>query len=99
VVGAVTTAWDQAHDVVAALGDRFVLVRLDSGSSDIRQAAGRQAIGNTTHEAQMRAELAEAACGVIAGMRAEVGELTGHEIGRVLAAADLVTRARTGGRA
>jgi hypothetical protein len=44
----------------------------------------------------MRAELAEAVGGVIAGMRAEVGELTGHEIDRVLAAADLVTRARTG---
>ena len=30
VIGAVTTAWDTAHAVIAAMGDRFVLVRLDS---------------------------------------------------------------------
>src|SRR5215471_10910932 len=30
VVGAVTTAWDTAHAVVAACGDRFVLIRADS---------------------------------------------------------------------
>ena len=29
VVGAVTTAWDAAHSVVAAMGDRFVLIRID----------------------------------------------------------------------
>src|SRR5262249_55788225 len=28
VVGAVTTAWDAAHQVVATMGDRFLLVRL-----------------------------------------------------------------------
>jgi hypothetical protein len=32
VVGAVTTAWDRAHDVTAAMGDRFVLVRMDSAN-------------------------------------------------------------------
>lgn len=30
VIGACTTAWDQAHGVIAAMGDRFVLVRSDS---------------------------------------------------------------------
>ncbi len=30
IVGAVTTAWDRAHDVVAAMGDRFVVLRMDS---------------------------------------------------------------------
>src|SRR5262249_54807127 len=30
IVGAVTTAWDTAHAVVAAMGDRFVLIRIDS---------------------------------------------------------------------
>jgi hypothetical protein len=95
VVGAVTTKWDQAHDVVAAMGDRFVLIRLDSDSADLRQAAGRQAIGNTRAEKQMREELAEAVGGVIAGMNVDVAELTDHETDRILAAADLVTRART----
>ena len=31
VVGAVTTAWDAAHGVVSVMGDRFVLIRPDSG--------------------------------------------------------------------
>jgi hypothetical protein len=43
VVGAVTTAWDRAHDVVAAMGDRFVLIRTDSGAKATRIKAGRKA--------------------------------------------------------
>jgi Domain of unknown function (DUF3854) len=65
VIGAVTTAWDRAHDVVAAMGDRFVLLRMDSTVG--RAAAGRQAISNTGSEGQMRADLAAAVAGVIAG--------------------------------
>jgi len=57
-IGAVTTAWDRAHDVIASMGDRFVLVRMDSTTG--RQAAGRHAIGNTGTEPTMRAELAAA---------------------------------------
>ena len=67
VIGAVTTAWDQAHAVIASMGDRFVLVRVDSTNG--RLAAGRKAIGNTGMETQMRAELADAVAGVIAGMK------------------------------
>jgi len=29
LIGAVTTAWDRAHDVVASMGDRFVILRMD----------------------------------------------------------------------
>ena len=29
IVGAVTTAWDTAHSVVASMGDRFVCLRID----------------------------------------------------------------------
>jgi hypothetical protein len=96
VVGAVTTAWDRAHDVTAAMGDRFVLVRMDSTSKDTRQAAGRRAIGNTGSEDQMRDELAMAAGNVITNMRPAPDPLTEHEVSRLLAAADLVTLARTG---
>jgi hypothetical protein len=39
VIGAVTTAWDSAYQVVSTMGDRFVLVRLRTG--DHRRAAGR----------------------------------------------------------
>jgi hypothetical protein len=81
VIGAVTTAWDAAHAVIASMGDRFVLVRADSTTG--RQAAGRQAIGNTGDETRMRAELAAAAAGVIAGMSCEPITLTTTETERL----------------
>lgn len=94
VIGAVTTAWDRAHAVIAAMGDRFVLIRMDSTKG--RQAAGRKAIGNTGSEVQMRAELAEAVAAVIAGMSVAPVKLTEAETDVLLAAADLVTLSRTG---
>lgn len=93
VIGAVTTAWDRAHGVVSAMGDRFVLVRMDSHKG--RQAAGRRAIGNTGSEATMRAELSEAVCAVLNTVDGPGIDLTDHETDRLLAAADLVTLART----
>src|SRR6266571_9543395 len=48
VIGAVTTAWDAAHQVVSTMGDRFVLVRLRTG--DHRRAAGRQSMANVGAE-------------------------------------------------
>ena len=59
-------------------------------------AAGRQAIGNTGDEAQMRSELADAVAGVIAGMNTAPITVTDDETDMLLAAADLVTLARTG---
>jgi hypothetical protein len=93
-IGAVTTKWDQAHDVIAAMGDRFVLLRMDSTTG--RQAAGRKAIGNTGSEIQMRTDLAEAVAGVMAGMRPDGITITTQETDVLLAAADVVTLARTG---
>ena len=93
-VGAVTTAWDSSHAVVAAMGDRFILKRIDSSTN--RLAAGRQAIRNTGEEKQMRAELAEAINNVLKGVPEGGGtEPTSEESETILAAADLVTRART----
>lgn len=95
VVGAVTTAWDRAHAVIASMGDRFVLLRMDSTTG--RQAAGRRAIGNTGNETTMRAELSEAVAGVLAGVDPAGGiTVTAAETDALLAAADLVTLARTG---
>jgi hypothetical protein len=94
VVGAVTTAWDKAHAVISAMGDRFVLIRMDSTKG--RQAAGRKAIGNTGSEVQMRAELAEAVAVVLAGMSSAPVTLTAAETDVLLGAADLVTLSRTG---
>lgn len=95
VVGAVTTAWDQHHSVIASMGDRFVLVRMDSTKG--RQAAGRRAIGNTGDETTMRAELAEVVGRLIVNVDPDTGiDLTDAETDRLLTAADVVTLARTG---
>lgn len=95
VVGAVTTAWDRAHDVISTLGDRFVLVRSDSHEG--RLMAGRHAIDNKGAEVIMRQELANAAGAIVANVdpRTKV-TLTETEVDHVLRAADLVTLARTG---
>jgi len=94
LIGAVTTAWDRAHSVVSAMGDRFVLIRMDSTVG--RLQAGRRSIGNTGSEIQMRQELADAAGGVIASVKPEDAiDLDDEETERLLAAADVVTIART----
>lgn len=95
VVGAVTTAWDRAYDVIASMGDRFILLRMDSNLH--REESGEQAIWNTGREAEMRAELSGAVAGVLANVTDGVGvTVTREEVKTLLAAANLVTRARTG---
>jgi hypothetical protein len=97
VIGACTTAWDRAHDVISSLGDRFVIVRMDSSQLAGRFAAGRRAIGNTGHEVAMRAELADMVGGVLATVDPHAGvTVTEDELTRILDAANLVTLARTG---
>jgi hypothetical protein len=94
VVGAVTTAWDTAHTVIASMGDRFVLVRTDSTRG--RESAGRRAIANTGHEDAMRADLSAAARTAIDAAdftRAEA--VTDADREQILHAANLVTVCRT----
>jgi hypothetical protein len=69
VIGAVTTAWDRAHEVVGVMGDRFLLVQLASDDNARRRAAGLQAMGNVSHERRMRDELAERAGKLLAFTR------------------------------
>lgn len=95
IIGAVTTAWDRAHDVISSMGDRFVVLRMDSSTG--RMAAGTRAIRNTGDEEMMRAELADTVAGVLDGVEMDQGiVLTDEERDRILAAADVVTLARTG---
>jgi hypothetical protein len=95
IVGAVTTAWDRAHDVISSMGDRFVVIRIDSTTGRVR--AGQRAIANTGDEDQMRAELGAVAAGVLASVRPALAiTITDEERDCILAAADVVTRARTG---
>jgi hypothetical protein len=96
VIGAVTTAWDQAHDVIATMGDRFVLVRMDTTESDSRVAARRNAIRNTGSEIAMRNELSAATTAILTGIDSTQDlAITEEESERIGAAADLVTLART----
>lgn len=95
IVGAVTTAWDRAHDVIASMGDRFVILRMDSTTG--RESAQRQAMRNTGHEIAMRAELAEMVGAVLARVDARQAiTLTDAETSALGAAADIVTLCRTG---
>lgn len=97
IVGAVTTAWDKAHDVIASMGDRFVIVRMDSTDHDGRLAAGTRARRSTGDEVAMRAELSRyvgALLATVTGLHRV--ELTADEDQRLVAVADIVTRARTG---
>jgi hypothetical protein len=94
VVGAVTTAWDRAHSAVATMGDRFVILRMDSTVG--RPVAGRRSLDNVGSETTMRAELAAAVAGVLANVDpAKAIHLEDDEVEAIVAAADLVTRART----
>jgi len=92
LIGAVTTAWDRHHAVIAAMGDRFALIRSDSSTG--RRSAGRQALRNVGDELEMRAELSAAVGGVLAST-VDVGRLDEDTEGALLDAADLVTLART----
>ncbi len=62
VLGAVTTVWDQHYAVVAAMGDRFLLVRM---RTDDYEATARQAVANAGDEVAMRTELRKAVGGLL----------------------------------
>jgi hypothetical protein len=92
VVGAVTTSWDTHHGVVSALGDRFLLFRMNS--RDGRTAAGRQALRNTGQEAVMRKELGDVAVRLLAG-RVEPQLLSEADLDMLLRVANTVTLCRS----
>lgn len=93
LIGAVTTAYDAAHAVIAAMGDRFALVRVDSSRG--RLAAGRQALSNVSHETEMRTELSTAVRELVDNMTPDRAELSEADMDVLLSVADLVTFART----
>lgn len=95
VVAAVTTAWDTHQEANAKMGARFVVIRPDSSEEEQRKRTGQQALNNLGSEVEMREELAEAACGVLAAMDPSLAVLTELDHTRLLAAANVATRART----
>jgi len=91
IVGAVTTAWDTAHSVIAAMGDRFVIIRADSSSGRAKSAT--KAIRNTGSEIGMRLELARAADKLISNINKKECILSNDQISQLIKAADIVRRA------
>ena len=75
------------------MGDRFVLLRLDSTSG--RVASGMRAIRNTGSEPQMRKELADAVGTLMANACLDEVMVSDAESERLLKAADITTMART----
>jgi hypothetical protein len=55
LIAACTTAWDSAHSVIAAMGDRFLVVRPRAEAE--RAAEADRAASNASHQEQMRDEL------------------------------------------
>ncbi|MFC9051815.1 hypothetical protein [Streptomyces anthocyanicus] len=96
VIGAVTTAWDAAHAVISTMGDRFVLVRMDSASKQNRKSAGLQALRNVNRETEMRQELADAVAGLLGNIDPDgAHDLTDAEMESIFDLADIVTLSRT----
>ena len=88
-----TTAWDRAHDVIASMGDRFVVLRMDStvgGSPAGGVPSATPVMKEDAHRARDRRR--RRASGRAAG---QAITLTGGEQSD-LAAANVVTLARTG---
>jgi hypothetical protein len=93
LIGATTTAYDAAHGVISAMGDRFALVRVDSHIG--RATSGRQALRNVGREKAMRAELADAVRNVLANVDPSLAEITEADEDALLGAANVVTLMRT----
>ena len=95
VVGAVTTSWDKHHGVVAEMGDRFLLLRMDSDDTDNRSSAGKSSLRQTGAEVSMRDDLGGAVAAVLAAMSTDETKLTDEDEDLLLGLADIVTRCRT----
>lgn len=98
LLGAVTSCWDKHYEVISSMGDRFVVLRLDSKTSRTKAAA--QAIANTGQEKTMRTELRSVLNAFVDDLAADLAlgkriELSKSDDSRLSAAADVVTRARS----
>jgi len=93
VVGACTSAWDSAHSAISLMGDRFVVIRIDSTRE--RRNSGLRAIRNTGDEIKMRSEMAAAVGGLIAHASLNETRITDDENEHLVDAADITTLART----
>ena len=96
VIGACTTAWDAAHQVIATMGDRFLLVRLAADAKGRRSPACRPSATSATKPRCARScprEVGKLLGCVSARPRPSSSPTTRQRTSSALA--DLVTRART----
>jgi DNA-binding transcriptional ArsR family regulator len=91
---ACTTARDSAYAVTAQMGPRFVIIR--SSSRVGRLAVGLRAIRNAGKESTIREQISQAVAALIADAKLDNTELKKGEQDDLVAAADIVTLARTG---
>jgi hypothetical protein len=98
VIAACTSAWDEHYAVLATMGDRFLVVRLNSTGEAERKLAFSHARRNTGQEAQLRQELSDAVGGLLATVTpaGTAVTLTPAQEARLFGFANLVTLARTG---
>jgi hypothetical protein len=88
-----TNAYDRAHAVIAVMGDRFVLLRLDD---DQREAGTRAALAGVGQDTEARAAIAEAAAGLLGHDPEHLAlAATGDDLDRLAKLADFVTLARS----
>lgn len=94
LLGGVTPALDQNGQVTAALGDRFVLLRLPDADVD---AFGLAALYHGDHERDMRRELSDALAGLVehADIRHVNTPRTEQDQRRLIALAAYTARAQT----
>jgi hypothetical protein len=93
-IGGVTPSYDRYGTIVNTLGDRYLLLRLPDVAAEEQSEA---ALRSTEQEVAMRAELAAAMTGLIAGANRDLvyGELTESDKSRLKALAIFTARART----
>jgi hypothetical protein len=92
-LGAVTPSIDRHHAVMGALGERFVLYRIETEPA----VQARRRLANRGHEREMREKLGDAICGLFAGIDANCAPrpFTDAEVAWLVALAVFVVRART----
>ena len=96
IIAACTTAWDTAYTTIAAMGDRFAIIRNDSRDLKGRLSAGRQSMQNVGHERQMRAELKAAAKKVLDSIKPDQQfDISDEDADRILQATNIATMARS----
>lgn len=92
LVGGCTPSIDRHHAVMGALGERFLLYRLDV---DDPSAQARMRLTSRRHEHKMRAELADAMRAVVEGVDRDVVDTSPTEAAWIVELAVFAAAART----